>query len=463
MSPVVFASALRRVPAIMPVQTSDTTGAAVQDSLAATGLQGWLDAFPLAETGLWVVGVLFFSWLADLLAKQFLLQAISRVVKRTRFTWDDAIQERRVFNRLAHIAPAAVIYYGALLIPGLSQTVSQGIQRVALALMVLAVAQTGNALLSAANDIYSTRPDAKDRPIKGYLQIVSIVIYVTAGILVVSLLMDRNPVVFLGGLGALTAVVLLVFRDTILSLVASIQLTQNDMIAVGDWIEMPQYGADGEVVDIALHTVKVQNWDKTISSIPTHKLIEDSFKNWRGMSEAGGRRVKRSLFLDLSTVRFLTEEEIEKLSRFELLKDYVARKREELEAYRRERSGKALGTEPPDSAVIPNPRGLTNAGTLRAYIVAYLRQHPLVHGGMTLLVRQLQSGPHGLPIEIYVFCSDTDWIRYEAFQSDIFDHVFAMLPEFGLRVFQSPGGGDLRSIGAVLAQVGEGEQTPPLS
>jgi miniconductance mechanosensitive channel len=455
-SPTEFGSALGRVLTVSQTQTADTKGASAGDSLAATGFQAWLDAFPLAETGLWVVGVFFFSWLADLLAKQILLQAISRVVRRTRFTWDDAIQERRVFNRLAHIAPAAVIYYGAILVPGLSQGVSQLIQRVALALMVIAVAQTGNALLSAANDIYSTRPDANNRPIKGYLQIVSIVIYVTAGILVVSLLLDRNPVVFLGGLGALTAVVLLVFRDTILSLVASIQLTQNDMIAVGDWIEMPQFGADGEVVDIALHTVKVQNWDKTISSIPTHKLIEDSFKNWRGMSEAGGRRVKRSLFLDLSTVRFLTEEEIERFGRFELLRDYIRRKREELEAYRSEREKEAFGAEPPDSPVIPNPRGLTNAGTLRAYIVNYLRQHPMVHTGMTILVRQLQSGPNGLPIEVYVFSRDTDWIRYEGFQSDIFDHVFAMLPEFGLRVFQSPAGGDLKHLARTL-RPGEGE------
>jgi len=424
----------------------DTTVLPAADSLPGTGFQGWLEAFPLAETGLWVLGVLFFSWLADLLAKQFLLQAISRVVKRTRFTWDDAIQDRKVFQRLAHVAPASVIYYGVLLVPGLSDSVSNGAQRVALALMVLVIAQTGNALLSAVNDIYTTRPDAKNRPIKGYLQIVSIVLYVTAAILVISLLLGKNPVVFLGGLGALTAVVLLVFRDTILSLVASIQLTQNDMIAVGDWIEMPNFGADGDVVDIALHTVKVQNFDKTITTIPTHKLIEDSFKNWRGMSESGGRRVKRSLFIDLATIRFLTEEEIERFGRFELLREYIAGKMEELAA----EHGPARGADPEsgeaDLEIIPNPRRLTNAGTLRAYIVSYLRQHPMVHPGMTLLVRQLQPGPHGLPIEIYVFSRDTDWIRYEDFQSDIFDHILAMLPEFGLRVFQSPGGGDVRSL-----------------
>jgi miniconductance mechanosensitive channel len=320
--------------------------------------------------------------------------------------------------------------------------------------MVLVVALSANAFLSAVNDIYATRPDARSRPIKGYLQIISIVLYIAAGILIVSLLLDRSPAVFLGGLAGLTAVVLLVFRDTILSLVASIQLTQNDMIAVGDWIEMPKYGADGDVVDIALHTIKVQNWDKTITTIPTHKLIEDSFKNWRGMSQAGGRRVKRAIHLDLGTVRFLTDEEVERFGRFELLRDYVGEKKEELAAYNARVSGGEGGT----GRIIANARRLTNVGTFRAYIVSYLRQHPTVHQRMTLLVRQLQSGPNGLPMEIYVFSNDTNWINYEAFQSDIFDHLLAMVPEFGLRVFQNPSGEDVRAVGKTLARrQGEGD------
>jgi len=424
------------------------------------GLSAWLLENPLAETALWAAVVLLLSWAADALAKRILLGMIARVVKRTRFTWDDAIQERRVFHHLAHIAPAAVVYYGAVLVPGLPGAVSQVAQRVALSLMVLVVVISANAFLAAVNDIYSTRPDAKSRPIKGYLQIVSIVLYVAAGILVVSLLLDRSPAVFLGGLAGLTAVVLLVFRDTILSLVASIQLTQNDMIAVGDWIEMPRFGADGDVVDIALHTVKVQNWDKTITTIPTHKLIEDSFKNWRGMSQAGGRRIKRAIYLDLGTVRFLTDEEIERFGRFELLRDYIRRKRQEIEAYNADRASGTggEGSESEDGEeVIPSTRHLTNVGTFRAYVVNYLRQHPLVHQEMTLLVRQLQSGPTGLPIEIYAFSNDTNWITYEAFQSDIFDHLLAMVPEFDLRVFQNPSGVDVRTVGEIMARRVPGE------
>lgn len=416
------------------------------------GFTAWILENPLAETVLWSCAVLLLSWAVDALATRVLLGTINRVVKRTRFTWDDAIQQRKVFHHLAHIAPAAVVYYGALLVPGLPEPVSLTAQRVALSLMVLLVAHSANAFLAAVNDIYATRPDAKSRPIKGYLQIVSIVLYIAAGILIVSLLLDRSPAVFLGGLAGLTAVVLLVFRDTILSLVASIQLTQNDMIAVGDWIEMPRFGADGDVVDIALHTVKVQNWDKTITTIPTHKLIEDSFRNWRGMSQAGGRRVKRSIHLDVGTVRFLTSEEVRRFGRFELLQDYINQKTEELRAHNERRldGGGEWGED--TGGLIMNARRLTNLGTFRAYIVSYLRQHPMVHPGMTLLVRQLQSGPTGLPMEIYVFSRDTNWISYEAFQSDVFDHLLAMVPEFGLKVFQYPSGEDVRAIGGMIGE-----------
>ncbi|MGW8268162.1 MAG: mechanosensitive ion channel family protein [Longimicrobiales bacterium] len=437
------------------MQEAGPPGGPPQEPAGTGNLTAWLVENPLAETALWAGAVLLLSWAADALARRILLGMITRVVKRTRFTWDDAIQERRVFHHLAHIAPAAVVYYGAVLVPGLPGTVSQVAQRVALSLMVVVVVISANAFLSAVNDIYSTRPDAKSRPIKGYLQIVSIILYVAAGILVVSLLLDRSPAVFLGGLAGLTAVVLLVFRDTILSLVASIQLTQNDMIAVGDWIEMPRFGADGDVVDIALHTVKVQNWDKTITTIPTHKLIEDSFKNWRGMSQAGGRRIKRAIYLDLGTVRFLTDEEIQRFGRFELLRDYIRRKRQEIETYNAERGGRTGpdgGGSDRGERVIANARRLTNVGTFRAYVVNYLRQHPLVHQEMTLLVRQLQSGPTGLPIEIYAFSNDTNWINYEAFQSDIFDHLLAMVPEFDLRVFQNPSGVDVRAVGERMAR-----------
>ncbi len=430
------------------LQAADSALADTVAAGGAGGVQGWLHLYPLAETAIWIAGVFFLSWLADLVAKGVFLGAIQRVTARTTFIWDDALTERKVFHRLAHVAPAAVVYFGAEMVPGVPDPFIQVAERVALSLMVLVVAVSASAFLTAVNDLYSGRPDAKSRPIKGYLQIVAIVLYLAAGILIVSILLDRSPAVFLGGLAGLTAVVLLVFRDTILSLVASIQLTSNDMIAVGDWIEMSKFGADGDVVDIALHTIKVQNWDKTITTIPTHKLIEDSFKNWRGMSRAGGRRIKRAIHLDLQSIRFLTEEEIRTFGRYELLGEYIKRKTEELEAYN---ASRAAADEKGEEDLIANARRLTNVGTFRAYVVNYLRSHPMVHRGMTLLVRQLQSAPTGLPLEIYVFSNDTDWIRYEGFQSDLFDHLLAMVPEFGLRVFQNPSGRDITESVRLMA------------
>jgi miniconductance mechanosensitive channel len=242
----------------------------------------------------------------------------------------------------------------------------------------------------------------------------------------------------LSGVGAMTAVLLLVFKDTILGLVASIQLSANDMVRVGDWIEMPACGADGDVIEVALHTVKVQNWDKTITTIPTYRLIADSFKNWRGMSEAGGRRIKRSIHIDQQSIRFLTDDEITKLKRFALLREHFESKRRELD----EASGQ-LG----DAAhEVVNRRRLTNIGVFRAYVRSYLRAHAQVHDAMTLMVRHLEPGPEGLPIQIYCFTKTTEWLPYEDIQSDIFDHLLAILPEFGLRVFQQPAGSDLSEL-----------------
>jgi miniconductance mechanosensitive channel len=324
-------------------------------------------------------------------------------------------------------------------VPGIPPNLVQLVQRVAMGFMVLVLVLSADGLLTAVNDIYAKRPDAKSRPIKGYLQIVKIILFIAAGILVISTLMGESPTLILGGFGAMTAVILLVFKDTILSLVASVQITQYDMIAVGDWLEMPKYGADGDVIDIALHSITIQNWDKTISKIPTHKFIEDSFKNWRGMSQSGGRRIKRAFHLDVNTVRFLTEEETDRLGSFELLRDYMRDKLEEVGMYNAMK-------EEGESGLIPHTRKLTNVGTLRAYIVAYLRQHPKIHQDMTLIVRQLEPGPEGLPMQIYAFSNDTNWANYEGLQSDIFDHILAILPEFGLRVYQRPAGEDLRAF-----------------
>jgi miniconductance mechanosensitive channel len=427
------------------VQTPDTAAAIA----LPTGLAEWFQAHPLLGPAAALAALALLAWLAAVVARRWLLALIGRVVSRTRFTWDDALQEHRVFARVALIAPAAVVYYGLPLIPGLPDASVFVARRVAAASTILFVALALTALTGAANQIYAHRPDALSRPIKGYLQVVNIFIVVVAAALVVAQLIDRSPVVFLSGLGALTAVILLIFRDTILSLVASVQLAANDMVRIGDWIEVPQFGADGDVVDVALHTIKVQNWDKTITTIPTHRLISDSFKNWRGMSEAGGRRIKRALNVDMNSVGFLDEDDIERLGSWELLRDYIAERREAVESFNRNR-------EVPEG-VIPHRRRLTNLGTFRAYVLAYLRARPDVHQDMTLLVRQLAPTAAGLPIEIYVFTSDTAWAVYEGIQADIMDHLLSVLPEFGLRVFQEPTGADVRALG------GGGSEAPPTS
>jgi miniconductance mechanosensitive channel len=295
-----------------------------------------------------------------------------------------------------------------------------------------------DAFLSAAHALYLRSAAAATRPVKSYVQLAKVFIYVVAGIFIIARLADQTPWFFVSGLGAMMAILLLIFRDTLLSLVASIQLTNNDLIRVGDWIEMPQFGADGDVVDIALHTVKVQNWDRTITVIPTHKFLDHSFRNWRGMFEGGGRRIKRSIHINMGTIRFLSEPEIARLRRFALLQEYIDGKLAELAEYNEPYLG--------DPDAIVNARRLTNVGTLRAYIIAYLKNHPQIHDGLTFLVRQLAPTPEGLPIEIYVFTRDTRWAYYEAIQADIFDHILAIVPHFGLSVYQRPSGGDFGAL-----------------
>jgi miniconductance mechanosensitive channel len=378
--------------------------------------------------------------------------AVRRFAARTESTWDDRLLEFKVLSRVSHAVPAIIMYYGIGAAVGMTQPeITEAVdtvalaalltQRVALSVIALSIAFAFNGFLGAVNAIYNdTYAEARNRPIKGYLQVVGLIVWLGAVVSVFSILADRSPIVFLSGLGALTAVLMLVFRDTILSLVASLQIMSNDMIRIGDWVEMPQANADGDVLDIALHTVKIQNWDKTITTIPTHKFISESFRNWRGMSEAGGRRIKRALNIDLSTVRFLTPEEVERLSRYELLREYMGAKRAELEEHARARA--AAGGD-----LIPEVRRLTNLGTFRAYVYNYVRNNPRIHPEMTLLVRQLAPTPKGVPIEIYCFTSDTQWANYEGIQADIFDHLIAVLPDFGLEAFQEPAGSDFARIG----------------
>ena len=305
------------------------------------------------------------SWLGYLATRRIVLRMILKVVKKTRATWDDQLIESKMLDKLSYITPAWIVLSGVSFVPGLPQLVVQVVAQVALACMALSVGLSVSALLTAANAIYEQDyPDARAKPIKGYVQILQIAVFAILAIVVTAILLDQDFTVFLGGVGAMSAVLLLVFRDTILSLVASLQITSNDMIRVGDWVEMPQFNADGDVIDVALHTVKIQNWDKTITTIPTHKFIEDSFRNWRGMQNSGGRRIKRAVFIALNSVKFLTDNEIAHLSKYEFLQDYMAGKNEELATQNDQPSGEV--------SVIPNVRKLTNIGTFRAYVLHYV-------------------------------------------------------------------------------------------
>jgi miniconductance mechanosensitive channel len=377
------------------------------------------------------------------LAYRLTARLVHGVAERSSASWDDELVRSGFFNRLANLAPALVAWHGVALLSGLDPAVVVVVRRVAAAFMVLMAVLALGGFLTAVDAVYAANPENRRRPIKGYLQLVKLVSAVLAGILIIATLMDRSPLIFLSGLGAMAAVLLLVFRDTLLSLVASIQLTSYDMVHVGDWIEMPTFGADGDVIDVALHTVKVQNWDKTITTIPTHRLIEGSFKNWRGMSRSGGRRIKRLILVDVNTIRFLTDEEVGRFGKFALLREYIAEKKRAIEQF----------NESPDRdpAVNADVRRLTNVGTFRAYIEAYLREHPRIHKGMTLMVRQLAPTSEGLPLEIYCFTNTTDWGAYEGIQADILDHVFAVVPDFGLRCFQAPAGRDLEALGQARA------------
>ena len=340
---------------------------------------------------------------------------------------------------LTTVIPLLLVSRGIGLVPHLPEEVVNVTVNIARTMIVLSIAMAIGGALDYANELYSRRPESRSRPIKGYVQVVKIAIYFGAAILMIAVLIEQSPLLLLSGLGAMAAVLMLVFKDTILSLVASVQLSSNDMLRVGDWIEMPGMNADGDVVDIALHTVKIRNFDKTITTIPTHRLIADSFRNWRGMNESGGRRIKRALVVDQNSIRFLDDKETDDLKRFRLLDDYLARKQEEIAEWNRHELSSDCDTI--------NARRITNIGTLRAYVIAYLKSHPRIAGaGFTLMVRQLPPGPQGLPLEIYCFTDTVEWPQYEAIQADIFDHMLAILPEFGLRAFQHPSGQDFAQL-----------------
>jgi miniconductance mechanosensitive channel len=385
--------------------------------------------------------ILLIGWLLHILLKSLAHRWIPVLVEKTRSEYDNIFVRRGVFTRLAAVIPAIVVHGLAAAWMGSTTPMAawgEVVQTFAYLWMLLVGVLTLHAVIDAVTDIYNTLHFARQLPIRSFAQVLKLISVLLVLLIAVAMLLGKSPALLLSGMGALTAVLMLVFKDPILGFVAGIQLAANKMLAVGDWLEMPKYGADGDVIDVSLTTVKVQNWDKTITTIPTYALIADSFKNWRGMSEAGGRRIKRNLYIDAQSVRFLSPDDIAQLSKAQLLTQYIQDKIADIERDNHEQN------VDPSSPV--NGRALTNIGTLRAYLTAYLRKHPRIRQDLTLMVRQLEPTKDGIPLQLYCFTNDTAWVNYEGIQSDIFDHILAIVPAFGLRLFQSPSGADLQAL-----------------
>jgi len=417
-------------------------------------LRAWVLSLGASEwTADWVVegsqvlAVMAVAWLANLIAKRIILAALSSFASRTKTDWDDKLVRRRVFHTLSHLAPALVLYLLAPLTFESASLVTAALKGAQIYMLMVGVLSVG-ALLNGLHDIYLTFEVSRRIPIFAYMQVVKLVVTIAALIVSISIVIEKSPLLLLSGLGAATAILLLVFKDTILGLVAGVQLVSNDMVRPGDWIEMPKYGADGDVEEITLNVVKVRNFDKTVTTIPTYALISDSFKNWRGMQESGGRRIKRAISIDVGTIRFLSDEQVDELMKIKKLRGYLEERRRQIEEYNR--------TYEDADASPANGRRMTNIGAFREYCKAYLSQNEKIHKEMTFLVRQLAPTPQGLPIEIYVFTNDQRWPVYEGIQADIFDHLFAVLPLFGLRPFQEPSGADVAHAAEALAARAEG-------
>ena len=367
---------------------------------------------------------------------RYLVRLLELLFKRSKNTWDDALVHNNFVKRLSYLVVIIIVYISVDLLFPASFRAAELIKRLIMAFFVIASVRVLDSILMSARDIYDSSTISQGKSIRGYTDAIKIVAYALAAIFVISILTAKSPWGIISVLGGFTVVLMLVFKDTILGFVASMQLSGLDMVRVGDWIEMDKYGADGDVIDVSIHTVKVRNWDKTITTIPTYALVSNSFKNWRGMSESGGRRIKRSLYIDMASITFCSDEMLEHFEKFQMVREYLENKKEELRDYNEKHNI--------DSTELINGRRQTNVGVFRAYIIAYLRNHPKIHQDMTFLVRQLQPTPHGLPIQIYVFSNDQAWANYEAIQADIFDHLLAAVPEFGLRIFQNPSGHDFR-------------------
>ncbi len=406
------------------------------------------DYAKILKSLIFLLVIFIIAYISNFITKKILISIISRIIKKSKNIYDDVFLDKKVFNNLSHIVPALVIYE---LVPyALSLQYTNLINAVTFLYIIVIVLIVVNKALDALHSVYLKLPISKNTDIKGYVQVIKILFFAFGAVLTISIILDKSPGAVLTGLGAMTAILLLIFKDTLLGFVASIQLSSHKMLKVGDWITVPSKKADGDVIEINLNTVKVQNFDKTITTIPTYSLVSDSFKNWKGMRASGGRRIKRSVSIDIGSIKFCTQEMIDRFEKIELISDYIKNKKTELAACNINANNKKTPS--------PNIRQITNIGTFRIYLQEYLEslltektentnENVIYEGkfasGMTLLVRQLEPTDRGLPIQIYVFASTTVWTEYEKIQSDLFDHILAVIPEFDLKVFQNPTGNDL--------------------
>ncbi len=382
--------------------------------------------------------LLLLCYIADRLAKKFFVRALSSLIKKTKFLWDDVLLENKVFDRLAHLAPALVVQYTASYVFADFQDFVPFLIRLTDAYMVAVALMVLISIFNTLDHYFKQIDSLKDKPTDSYFQLARLVSYFIGGVLIVAKVFDKDPEGILTAMGALTAVSMLIFKDTILGFVASIQLSANDMIRVGDWVSIPKFGADGDVIKITLNTVKVQNWDKTISTIPTYSFVSDSFKNWRGMADAGGRRIKRSIVLRTGSIKFCSPEMICRFQKLHLISDYILKKENEIAKFNDHMSV--------DKSISTNGRHLTNIGVFRRYAQNYISSLETIHPDLTCMVLQKQGNEFGVPLEVYCFTKTTEWYEYESVQGDIFDHLYAAAEEFELEVFQHPSGGDFRKF-----------------
>ncbi|MFA7550098.1 MAG: mechanosensitive ion channel domain-containing protein [Sedimentibacter sp.] len=380
------------------------------------------------------IALLLICAILNFIINRVLIKLITKLIRNNKYKWDDILLDTKLFQRIALIVPGVLIYLFAAFFNNFQVI----IQKAAIIYILVVISMVFKSLLAALDRIYRQNPVSNDRPIKGLLQIIEIAIYVVVGIALISILIDKNPIYLLSGVGAVTAVVSLIFKDIIIGFVSGIQLVWNDMLRIGDWVEMPKYGADGDVLDITLYSVKIQNWDKTISTIPTSAFITDSFKNWKGMKEYGGRRIKKSFLIDMNTIKICSDEMIEKFKKIDFISEYIEETTKEIENYNNENN---INTE-----LHINGRQLTNLSVFRAYLTNYLKNTIERRPGSTTIVRQLAPSENGIPVELYLFVADTMWVNYEGIQANVFDHILAVINIFELRLFQNPTGYDIKLL-----------------